>query len=434
MKQFITLLVASVLLLAFLWVIIVKFGPGVNDATDHITRVYFVDNISRAHEAAIDLFNKRYKGSIEVIPVNLPFDKFSTNERKELLARSLRSKSDKLDVFAVDQIWTPRFAKWGESLQSTISAEEQNDILDYAIQTCVYEGKLVAVPLYIDIGLLYYRSDIIQRLPDGNEIEERLKKSITWEEIKSLQGRLAYHNLPYFVFQAKDYEGLVCNFFELAVGMDPSFFADNKVELRSPVAQKALNWMVQNIDRRVSPAEVADFDENLSYQYMLDKNAVFVRGWPNFVENFRMFYPDTAKLSTVRRAALPHFKGSTPTSVFGGWNLMISQSSTKKKEAMTFVRFMQGTEVQRLMFERGGYIPVAKSVYQDTVFMNRHTDLAYYRELLERGFHRPALEEYTKMSDIISYYAHRAVKKELSVDEALREADQMIRSNKVLLR
>jgi multiple sugar transport system substrate-binding protein len=34
------------------------------------------------------LFNSRNKGRIEVVPVNLPFEKFTTNERKELLARS----------------------------------------------------------------------------------------------------------------------------------------------------------------------------------------------------------------------------------------------------------------------------------------------------------------------------------------------------------
>jgi multiple sugar transport system substrate-binding protein len=31
-----------------------------------------------------------------------PFQKFSTNERKELLTRSLRSKSDRIDIFSVD--------------------------------------------------------------------------------------------------------------------------------------------------------------------------------------------------------------------------------------------------------------------------------------------------------------------------------------------
>lgn len=83
-----------------------------------MVKLYYVDNISETHQRLIDRFNQRYAGRIEVIPVNLPFSKFSTNERKEILARSLRSKSERIDVFAVDIIWTQRFAKWSHPLDA----------------------------------------------------------------------------------------------------------------------------------------------------------------------------------------------------------------------------------------------------------------------------------------------------------------------------
>jgi hypothetical protein len=47
--------------------------------------------------------------------------------------------------------------------------------------------------------------------------------------------------------------------------------------------------------------------------------------------------------------------------------------------------------------------------------------------LIDRGFHRPALVEYTKISDVISRYAHLAIKGEISVDEALRSITREIR-------
>ncbi|MFZ0389012.1 MAG: hypothetical protein WAN36_01025, partial [Calditrichia bacterium] len=59
-----------------------------------VTRIHFADNISSAHNKLIARFNEEYRGRIQVVPIDLPFSKFSTNERKELLARSLRSKSD----------------------------------------------------------------------------------------------------------------------------------------------------------------------------------------------------------------------------------------------------------------------------------------------------------------------------------------------------
>ncbi|MCD6205288.1 MAG: hypothetical protein J7L22_06465, partial [Candidatus Marinimicrobia bacterium] len=45
------------------------------------TRLYFADNMSAAHLKIIDNFNKLYAGSIEIIPIDLPFSKFTTNER-----------------------------------------------------------------------------------------------------------------------------------------------------------------------------------------------------------------------------------------------------------------------------------------------------------------------------------------------------------------
>jgi multiple sugar transport system substrate-binding protein len=431
------LFILSVVVIVSLILIIFYFNalPIISREEPQPVRVYFADHISRVHELVIQKFNEKYKGWIEVIPVNLPFDKFSTNERKELLARSLRSKSDRLDLYSVDQIWVPRFAKWSEPLDEYFSPAERAKILSYAFSSCTYDSMLVSVPLYIDIGMMYYRRDIIQRLPDADKIEVKLKRSISWDELLQLRDRLQYRGKPFYVFQGNDYEGLVCNYFELLAGKDRQFFAQNTIDLNSQTARSALQQLVDFVNKdNISPASVVEFDENSSYRYMLDHDAVFVRGWPNFIENFRKLYPDTVKINDLGRAALPHCPGQHPTSVFGGWNIMLSKYSTKKKEALEFMKFLQTKEIQELLFEVGGFIPVNNAVYADSQYMSQRPELAYYRQLLDHGFHRPSLKEYTKISDIISHYVHRAISKELSVDEALSKASQMIRSNKVLIK
>ncbi|RPI05261.1 MAG: extracellular solute-binding protein [Ignavibacteriae bacterium] len=396
-------------------------------------QVYFADNISLNHKFVIDEFNRLYQGKIEVIPVNLPFEKFSTNERKELLIRSLRTKSD-IDLFAVDVIWVPRFTRWCEPLDKYFSQEERKRLLSQAVESCTYDQVLVAMPMYLDIGLMYYRKDIIRRLPHAEEIEQRLQSSITWDEMLQLRGQLNYENKPFYIFQAKDYEGLVCNYFEVAVSRRSDFFKNNSIPLTSSAAEEALSFMVGFVKTKVSPMTVLDFEENLSYRYMLDHDAVFVRGWPNFIENFRRFYPDTVKLSNIGRAPLPHFSGQKPTSVLGGWNLMVSKSSTKKEAAVEFIRFLQSDHIQRVLLERAGYIPVINSVYQDSTFLVSHPELTFYRKIMQNGFHRPALVEYTKTSNIISHFLHGAIKQEFTVNDALQRANTMIQSNAVLIK
>ena len=389
--------------------------------------IYYADNISPAHQAVIDRFNALHKGAIEVIPVNLPFEKFTTNERKELLARSLRNKSDRIDVFSVDLIWVSRFSKWSEPLDEVIGREERDNILGSALESCYADGALVAVPLYLDIGMMYYRRDILQRLPDWQEVENRLKESVTWEEFLALRDRLGYRDHPYYAYPAKDYEGLVCNYFEMLAGQQEGPVDNHSMRLTGKAPLTALRMMVDFVRREaISPPEVTEFDENRCYDFMLTHDGVFWRGWPNFLENYRSFFPDTAKLGMIGRAALPHFAGRPPRSVFGGWNLMISKYSTGKPQAMEFIRFLQSEEAQKTLFRMGGYLPANRKVYDDTTFMRQHPDLVYYRHLLDRGFHRPALKEYTRISDVISHYVHRAITGELTPDEALRSASRMI--------
>ena len=430
----VTLVVVVTVLTAVLWYVL---SPSLisSSASSQVTRVYFADRISDAHRLVIDRFNQLHRGSIEVVPVDLPFDKFSTNERKELLARSLRSGSDKLDVFAVDLIWVQRFARWCEPLDAYFNSRDREKIIPVALQSCFFDSSLVSMPLYIDIGLMYYRRDILDRLPDASKIAEDLERSVSWPELVQLQKRLGYSGRPYYLFQANDYEGLVCNYLELVMAKDPTSLSSNRIDLQSPASRSALELLVDLVHKyRMSPIEVSEFDETRSYKYMLDYDAVFVRGWPNFVETFRRSYQDTAKLANIRKAALPHFPGQQPTSVFGGWNLMLSKYSTQKAAALEFIRFAETKEAQQLLYKTDGLLPITIDIYQDTAYMNGHPDLAYYYTLLQRGFHRPAMIDYTRISDIISYYVRQAIRKELTVQEALQRASEMINSNKVLIK
>jgi multiple sugar transport system substrate-binding protein len=398
-------------------------------------QVYYADNISTAHRRAIDIFNSEHRGRIEIVAVDLPFDKFSTNERKELLARSLRNKSDRIDVFAVDQIWVSRFSKWSEPLEAYFTPADRSRFLPNALQSCYLDSTLMAIPMYIDIGMLYYRRDLLQKLPDFAAVERRLRESMSWDEFLGLQKRLGVSGDRFYLFQANDFEGLVCNYFEFLAGIDPSAFAGNSVNLSGPSARAALQHMVDLVwKRKASPPLVVEFDEPQSYLYMLDHDAVFLRGWPNFIENYSITYRDPDKLKAIGRAPLPHFPGKKPVGVYGGWNLMISKFSARKDEALEFVRYMQREDTQKLMFEIGGYIATNVDVYADSAYMARNPELSNYRHLIDLGFHRPSMVEYTKMSDIISHYVRRAIKGEITPEAALARATDAIAASGVKLR
>jgi multiple sugar transport system substrate-binding protein len=201
------LLLMSLVIASLAIFIFVMTPTGVSEVdAEKVTKIYFADNISAAHQKVIYRFNETYRGSIEVVPVNLPFAKFSTNERKQLLTRSLRSKGTRIDIFAVDLVWVPRFVKWAEPLAKYFSPQEQETFLPDALKSCFFIQTLIEMPFYIDIGIMYYRKDQLTALPNYAEIEQKLKKSITWEEFIQLSNKLAQDGKTFYLFPADRYE------------------------------------------------------------------------------------------------------------------------------------------------------------------------------------------------------------------------------------
>ena len=399
----------------------------------NVKKLYYVDNISDAHLEIIRKFNELHKGKIEVVPVNLPFYHFTTNDRKEILTHSLRSRSDGIDIFAVDLIWIPRFAKWGYRLDDKFDEETLKNVNATELEACRQDSGLVAFPLYLDLGVLYYRKDLIHKLPHGGSIESKIQKGMTWNEFIRLGKSLRSHENPYYVFTGGNYEGMLCCFQEmLSQAESNEIFYRSPFNLETKPARRALQTMVDFIyTYDFSPKEVTEFSEYNSYLYASANNALFLRGWIGFRQQYNGFLKDTSGSSYLDIAPLPHFEGNQSSSVFGGWSLMVSAFSNRKEEAIEFIKFMFMKENQELLYEQGGYLPVNAEVFRDTVFMQKHKELEKINELLKWGRHRPFLENYTRISEILAHYFHQALRKEISVDEALKYAAKQINDERL---
>ncbi|NWF89892.1 MAG: extracellular solute-binding protein [Ignavibacteriaceae bacterium] len=435
-EKIIYIIISTLLVAIFIFFTFV-FSPKQleTETNTRSSTIYFVDHISSAHQKVIDLFNQKYKGSIKVETINLSFNKFSTNERKELLARYLRSRNNRIDIISIDQIWVPRFAKWAVPLQTLLDSSEIRNITSNAISTCFFYDTLVAVPLYIDIAVMLYREDLLNKLANHTKFVEKLNGSVTWEDfINFYKSNKDYKN-PFFTFQADDYEGLICFFVELLANQEISLVdKSGKVIINSPEAKIALELLVDLVHKyKISPYDVTYLKENESFRYFIQNNGLFLRTWSSMLDD------EVEGLSENLREKLkvvptPHFKNGKITGIYGGWNLMISRFSEKLPEVVKFTKFLMGAESQKIMFEEGGFLPTNKAVYEDTAYLNKHQSLKFFRELFKTGVHRPFIQGYTNVSDIISYYVNLAIKGEITVDKALQEAEQKIKDNAILVK
>jgi multiple sugar transport system substrate-binding protein len=430
-------IIISAVLVTVLLLFIFIFSPGEFNTNNNsnIKTIYFVDHISPAHQKVIDLFNQQHKGSIKVETINLSFDKFSTNERKELLTRYLRSKNSRIDIFAVDQVWVPRFIRWGVPLNKLVDSKELSQILPNALNTCFYNDSLFAVPLYIDIAVMFFRDDLLKKLSDYPDIVKKLNRSITWKEFINLHKRIKYWQNPFYIFQADDYEGLMCQYTELMASLNNPIMNKNKnLLINSPDGKKSLQLLVDLVHKYgVSPVDVAYLKENESFRYFAKNNGLFLRAWSSMFDDENEYLSKITR-ANLKMAPLPHFEDGVPSSVYGGWNLMISKFSEQIPEVIKFAKFLLSEESQKIMYEDGGYLPTNKNLYEKKYFTDKHPELIFFQKLFKTGVYRPFTEDYTNISDIFSYYLNSAIKGDISVSDALIKTESKLREKSILVK
>jgi multiple sugar transport system substrate-binding protein len=222
---------------------------------------------------------------------------------------------------------------------------------------------------------------------------------------------------------------------EILANMKGKLMQGDSLILKTPQAEKALQFLADLVNKyKISPQNVLRFKEDDSYNYYLQNNGVFLRGWTGLFKNNKIGSNYLSMNDSIGEVPTPHLKGSKPISVFGGWDLMVSKFSTKIPQSICFVQFLMSQEAQKILFEEGGYIPINNSIYKDSLYIAKNPELLFYVSLLKNGIYRPFSEQYTNVSDVLSYYVNLAIKGSLSPHDALQKADDKLNSKSILLK
>jgi multiple sugar transport system substrate-binding protein len=92
----------------------------------------------------------------------------SSDLSRQLLLVALQGGAADLDVFALDVIWVPELARagWIADLSAAFPPDRlRAEMLPAAADSAVLDGRTFAVPWYADVGLLYWRTDLVARAP-----------------------------------------------------------------------------------------------------------------------------------------------------------------------------------------------------------------------------------------------------------------------------
>ena len=372
------------------------------------------------HHLLLDLLDRfEAESGIRVVDEILPA---SSDVQHQYYITTLEGGGSDLDVISMDVIWVPEFSRagWLLDLSDRLSPSERGDFFPAPIDACTYRGRLFGVPWYIDAGVLYYRSDLLEkyglRVPQTYpELADAAEVVLAGEGDPELYG---------FLWQGKQYEGLVCATLEVLSSFGGNVIEDGEVRIASPESKAAFRFVQELLASGVSPRLVATADEESTRTLFGAGRAVFLRNW---IYAWNLFEaPGSPVQGNVGLAPVPPGALGTGGSTLGGWQLGISRQSRNPEQAWALIEFLTRPESQAYMSRTVGYRPSRRSLYLDPERVAENPLLPRLLPVVERARPRPVTPLYLALSQVLQSEISAIVAGIKDVDEALEDAQREI--------
>jgi multiple sugar transport system substrate-binding protein len=349
-----------------------------------------------------------YKATLTEFPAS------ADQQRTQFIQRQ-QAKSDDCDVFSSDVIWTAEFAgqKWLYDMTPYINASKSKYI-GAPLETVHYADKYWGVPETSDAAFIYYRTDKGGGAPPS-----------TWQQVyadAAKQGGIVYQGAPY--------EGLTCDYLELAFAAGGTVLNDGgtKSTINSPQNIKALQLMVDGIKNGSAPKAVTTYMEPETDQAWTSGRYGFMRNWTY------AYAADNKGASKVKGkykvAPLPSFEGGGKAGILGGHNSVISVYSKDPGLALKFADFFASPAMQKAQILKFSLAAIIPSVYHDPDVLKAVPYAPQLLQALSQAKARPVSPVYPQISQAIYTNVNDALAGRASPQAALQKADSQI--NKAL--
>jgi multiple sugar transport system substrate-binding protein len=371
-----------------------------------------------ATQKIVDAFEKEHP-NIDVEFREMPSD---TGQSHDQYVTMFSAKSSEIDVLDLDVIWPAEFAQAGYLLPLDRFIEQDkidmNKYIKGAVSAANYNGQQWAMPKFIDTGLLFYRTDLVKEVPK------------TWDDlIKQAKAAKGQGGTQFgYLMQAKQYEGLVCNFMEFAASYGGKVLDEKgNVTVNSPETIKGLKKMIEVATSDIAPKNVTTFTEPESHTSFLEGQSVFIRNWPY---QFALAQDEKQSkiVGKVGVAPLPAGdKGSAAT--LGGWMSGINKNSKHPKEAWEFLKFMNGAQGQKISAIAGGNAPTYLPSYEDAE-VQKASPLFANKDFvngISAAVPRPTSPVYPKISEVIQIEVSKAIAGQQSAEDAVKNMETKIK-------
>ncbi|HJU43398.1 MAG TPA: extracellular solute-binding protein, partial [Vicinamibacterales bacterium] len=259
-----------------------------------------------------------------------------------------------LDAIATHTKYAPSQAHWLRPLDDLLSAELVRDLLPRPAELSRIDGRLMQVPRNLDVRLLHYRRDLIDRPP------------ATWDDLLQAAVNLTSKHTttakPFygFLFPGRE-SGLFGMFYELLAAAGGQLF---DAELRPAFDAAPGRWAVDQIvamhrHHRITPRDLATWHYDEISASFRGGHAAMVSDWPGSYHLYR----DPATCAVADRvglALLPKGPAGIRAAYAGCHSFAITRTARHPDGAAALIAHLTSFESQ-LGEARQGAIPCRRS-------------------------------------------------------------------------
>jgi len=352
----------------------------------------------------------------------------SSTERLALYQQLLAAGAADVDVFLIDVIWPGILGDHFIDLKPYADGAEPAHF-QAIIDNNTVDGRLVAMPWFIDAGLLYYRKDLLEQ---HNEPVPSTwaQLTATAQKIQTAERAAGNDKLWGFVWQGRAYEGLTCNALEWVVSHNGGTIvnAAGTVTINNPQAiaalERAAGWM-----KTISPEGVLNYAEEESRGVFQSGHAVFMRNWPYAWALARS--PDSVIKDKVGVATLP--KGGDEgrhAATLGGGQLAVSRYSKQPAIAADLVLYLTGAAEQKRRAIEGSFNPTRKALYQDPEILATNPFFGELYDTFVNAVPRPSTVTGAKYNPLSSEFwnaVHSVLSGQLNANDSLAQLENRLK-------
>lgn len=312
------------------------------------------------------------------------------DRRLDQVSSRLSKRDSSVDLYVLDATWPYRLSADGSlAALNEVLDEQKLQAADWVLpmlQANTVDGRVLALPLSADGGLLFYRSDLLGK--------HGFDPPKSWADLQAIALEVQNRDqVPTgLVWAGSAAETLTCVTLEFVWSFGGDLLdREGNVVFDSPATRAALEQMMDLVNSGATSSDVARYDDTFAENTFLEQGAVFYRG--SFSSWARLNASGSPVAGKVGIAPLP-------ASCLGGQSLALSSYSLQPDKAARFMGFLTTHEAQVQMALAARQPPALESAYQDPR-IGEVPVMDDVRAGLAAGRIRPAMPEYPQISEVV---------------------------------